>query len=155
MMKRNGNLTSGDTDEVDVVEIAYWRKRRHIQNWMEEKCRELGKTGQFNCVALDMTHKLLDKLEKDVAHNKLDEYDASGFFYGSFDFTEEDERYLLSTILECRKAIDSGWHVYYDSWWQYMTEKEFKVIEIPLWIHILVQTIVGLVFLLALCYNLL
>ena len=36
-----------------------------------------------------------------------------------------------------------------------MTEKEFKVIEIPLWIHILVQTIVGLVFLLALCYNLL
>jgi len=36
-----------------------------------------------------------------------------------------------------------------------MTEKEFKVIEIPLWIHILVQTIVGLVFLLALCYDLL
>ena len=36
MMKRNGNLTSGDTDEVDVIEIAYWRKRRHIQNWMEK-----------------------------------------------------------------------------------------------------------------------
>ena len=117
MMKRNGNLTSGDTDEVDVVEIAYWRKRRHIQNWMEEKWRELGNTGEFNCVSLDMTHELLDKLEKDVAHNKLDEYDASGFFYGSFDFTEEDEQYLLNTILECRKAIDDGWHVFYDSWW--------------------------------------
>ena len=113
MMKRNGS----DTDEVDVVEIAYWRKSRHIQNWMEEKWRELGNTGEFNCVALDMTHELLDKLQEDVAHNKLDEYDASGFFYGSFDFTEEDEQYLLSTILECRKAIDSGWYVYYDSWW--------------------------------------
>ena len=113
MMKRNGS----GARQVDVVEIAYWRKSRHIQNWMEEKWRELGNTGEFNCVALDMTHELLDKLDEDIAHNKLDEYDASGFFYGSFDFTEEDEQYLLSAILECRKAIDDGWHVFYDSWW--------------------------------------
>ena len=41
-----------NADEGDTIEIAYWRKCRHIQNWMEAKWRENGNNGQFNCEIL-------------------------------------------------------------------------------------------------------
>lgn len=106
-----------NADEGDTIEIAYWRKCRHIQNWMEEKWRENGNTGDFNCEKLTMTHYLLDKLEEDIANLNIHQYDADGFFFGSYDFTKEDEEYLHDTIQKCREAIDLGYHVFYDSWW--------------------------------------
>lgn len=104
-------------EESEPEEIAYWRKTRHIQNWMEQVWREQGNTGDFNLVPLPMTHEILDKLEVDIAHNKLQEHDATGFFFGNSDFDEDDKQSLLSTIIRCRKAINEGYKVWYDSWW--------------------------------------
>jgi hypothetical protein len=104
-------------DEGDTIEVAYWRKVRHIQNWMEAKWRENGNTGEFNCEALTMTHALLDELEEDVKNLDIHRYDGAGFFYGSYDFSKKDEKYLLDIINKCHEAIDQGYHVYYDSWW--------------------------------------
>jgi hypothetical protein len=107
-----------NVDEGVTIEIAYWRKVRHIHNWMEQKWRANGNDGEFNWdEELTMTHELLDELEKDTATGNLQDYDADGFFFGYYDFTKEEEEYLLSVISECRKAIDEGYYVYYNSSW--------------------------------------
>ena len=113
MMKRIQN----NAGEGDTIEIAYWRKVRHIQNWMEEKWREEGNTNSFNCEFFTMTHDLLAELEEDVKNLNIHQYDRTGFFYGDYDFSEEDKEYLLDTIGKCHEAIDQGYHVYYDSSW--------------------------------------
>lgn len=113
MMKRIQNAEG----EGDTIEIAYWRKVRHVQNWMEEKWHEEGNSGEFNCVELTMTPELLNELEETIANGDMSKYDGSGFFFGDNFFEKEDEQYLLTTISECRKAISIGYHVYYHSWW--------------------------------------
>lgn len=105
-------------DEGATIEIGYWRKFRHLHNWMESKWVEKGNSGEFNCERLYMSHELLDELEETIANYTLLEYDKGGLFFGNYDeITLDDENYLLDVILESRKALDRGFSVFYDSWW--------------------------------------
>lgn len=106
-----------DECEHEPVEVGYWRKVRHIQNWMESMWVAQGNEGDFNLAPLTMTHSLLDELEKAIETGDIQEHDSDGFFFGSYDFSESNREYTLNVINECRDAIDAGWHVYYDSWW--------------------------------------
>jgi len=104
----------------DIVEISYWRKHRHLHNYMEKLYREKGGTAEsFNCVPVRLTLEDLDKLEDLIKSEELKDYGNPGFFFGSSDLYEhpEDKKRDLVFILEARLAIEDGKAVYYDSWW--------------------------------------
>ena len=104
----------------DVTEIAYWRKHRHLHNYMEKLYREKGGTApSFNCTPVRLTPEDLNKLEDLIKSGGLKDYGNPGFFFGSWDLYEdiEEKKRDLVFILEARLAIEDGKSVYYDSWW--------------------------------------
>lgn len=96
------------------AEIAYWRKHRCLQGWMENLYREKGGEQEFNCVEVEITREDLAKLASDLIQDNLP--DTSGFFWGNRnagDCLEEDFAFIAKALL----AINSGLKVYYSSWW--------------------------------------
>lgn len=102
------------------TELAYWRKHRHLHNYMERLYREKGGDAEsFNCIPLRLTLEDIDELEEAIKSNEICQHSNPGFFFGSgdcYDFPEEKER-DLNFIAEARQAIGENKAVYYDSWW--------------------------------------
>ena len=98
---------------VELQEIAYWRKHPDLHGWMENLYREKGgREKSFNGDLVVLTLKDLDRLEEDILRKKLPK--TSGFFFGeSGEISLKD----LEFVLEARKAIQEGDTVFYDSSW--------------------------------------
>ena len=98
---------------VELQEIAYWRKHPDLHGWMENLYREKGGREQsFNGDLVVLTLKDLDRLEEDILRKNLPK--TTGFFFGeSGEISLKD----LEFVLEARKAIQEGDTVFYDSSW--------------------------------------
>ena len=109
-----------EATEDAVTEIAYWRKHRHLHNYMEKLYRDKGgKAVSFNCTPIRLSKDDLTELEDLILDNQLDTYDAPGFFFGVSPCyeNEDDKARDVDFIREAWRAIQDGKAVYYDSWW--------------------------------------
>lgn len=127
-IKFPGDLETEDSD-VNRVYLMTWRKHPNLQGWMERLWRRRNNTieqfesdtlmgCQFNCVELQLDLEDVEKLEKDVEANNLNEshQDTTGFFFGD----NSDEEYKFDDLKFCRNAraaIKNGLTVCYNSWW--------------------------------------
>ena len=95
------------------VEFHYWRKHPNLHGWMENRWRDTGGEGEFNCVDLRLLPHDLDLLERHVLSQSLPP--TVGFFFGASDPESMDDD--LEFIATAREAIANGESVTYDSWW--------------------------------------
>ena len=88
--RHKGEMTKEQVHEakhnVDVEEIAYWRKHNRLQGWFENLFykKHDGKEiswDAFNCVPLYLSRDDLMKLREDVSNKRLPE--TEGFFFDS------------------------------------------------------------------------
>ena len=96
----------------------YWRKNRHLHNWMESLWEYKGggiDREKFNMESIRLDKNDLLQLRQDIMNNELD--DTGGFFFGDNDYTDDMKEYDLKFVKEALKAIDKGYAIYYDSWW--------------------------------------
>ena len=75
---------SYDADQVIDEDFFYWRKNRHLQNWMTNLYLDKGGKEEFNCVPVRLADEDLVRLAHDIILNNLD--GSSGFFFGEGDF---------------------------------------------------------------------
>lgn len=113
--KQDGNEQFAVAGGNPRTEIAYWRKFNALHGWMEDKARELGFDGEFNCVPVQLSPSIIDELENDVAVRALKP--RTGFFFGSQDIYPEDIESTKKFIADAREEFAAGNDVYYDSWW--------------------------------------
>jgi hypothetical protein len=98
------------------IELQYWRKNRHLHNWMEALYRKKGGTAEsFNCVDLRLTLEDLEALEKDILKENL--CGKSGFFFGDNDYNSYCKEQDIDFVYKAKKAIALGSAIYYTSWW--------------------------------------
>lgn len=106
--------TDFSTQNLNEVEIAYWRKHPNLHGWMENLYyNKGGKSDSFNCVSLELTSEDLKELYTDLKERNLPE--TAGFFFGKTDGTEYD--YDMEFVETALKSIDEGYSIYYNSWW--------------------------------------
>ena len=113
--KNDGNEQFAIADGNARNEIAYWRKFNALHGWMEDLARELGFDGEFNCVPVQLSPDLIDRLENDLKNNQLKP--RAGFFFGAQDIYPEDVEDTMKFINTARQEFADGREVYYDSWW--------------------------------------
>lgn len=101
--------------EVERTEIAYWRKFNALHGYMEDKYRDAGQVGDFNCIPLQLTPADIDALESVIRDGKLEP--RQGFFFGAQEVYPEDIEATIKFIEDARDAFADGQDVYYDSWW--------------------------------------
>lgn len=106
-----------ENEELEVEEIAYWRKFNNLHGWMEKLYREKGGEQEFNCTPVQLTAEDLDKLESDAKlRTNLDP--TSGFFFGAEEaLTDTDVSEILEFVEKARAALAEGYNVFYTSWW--------------------------------------
>jgi hypothetical protein len=126
--RRNENAkkvydTSGKmSDDWYVVDnnYCYWRKNRHLHNWMEKKYLENGgEDNSFNCSFLVLTIDDFVELRNDIKNGIVEQMDSQGFFYGENDYSahkELDLKFCNFAISELRELGDE-FAVIYTSWW--------------------------------------
>jgi hypothetical protein len=102
-----------DADD-PCIRLMYWRKHPDLHGWMERLYRSRGGSKeQFNCATVRLRREDLDALREDVYENRLPA--TQGFFFGTSDPSRNSE--TLQFIDRAMSALDSGFAVYYDSWW--------------------------------------
>ncbi len=113
--KNDGNEQFAIAEDADKSELAYWRKFNALHGWMEQKARELGFDGEFNCVPVQLSPALIDQLERDIEAKALTP--VAGFFFGEQTIYPEDIEATKQFIADAREQFADGMEVYYDSWW--------------------------------------
>jgi hypothetical protein len=111
--KNDGNEMFGIAEDADKTELAYWRKFNALHGWMEDRAREEGFDGTFNCVPFQLSPALIDQLESELGSLEPRE----GFFFGSQTLEPEDIADTVRFINDAREQFAEGNDVYYDSWW--------------------------------------
>ena len=107
-------------EQYDVFndKLMYWRKNRHLHNYMENLYEKLGGKKEFNCVKVVLDLDDIIGLEKDIRRGIVEKLDTTGFFYGNNDYDEFKE----DDLKFCKKAkellqSDNRYVIVYDSWW--------------------------------------
>ena len=113
------NTTDGHAEYVSRTverprEIAYWRKHPGLQGFFRAEWESQGNEGDFNCVELEITWDMLERLEYDVIHGELPE--TRGFFFGD-DSSEYYREQDLEFIKNARAELFMGLKVFYNSSW--------------------------------------
>jgi len=103
------------TRKEEVKSFQYWRKNNALHKWMADLYISKGGTEEFNCVPVILTVDDLLELQKCIIEDKLTP--ASGFFWGTLDYTEEDKKDDLEFVANALLYISQGKVVYYNSWW--------------------------------------
>ena len=108
----NGEINY-ELQNVEIKEIAYWRKHPDLHGWMQKLYEEKGgEDKSFNGDVVVLTIADLDRLEDDILGENLPK--TTGFFFGeSGGMSLKD----LQFVLDARKAIQEGDTIYYDSSW--------------------------------------
>jgi len=101
--------------EANKEEISYWRKHPNLHGWMEELYIERGGKDSFNCVPLQLFEDDLNDLKKAIENDILPK--TAGFFFGNSLGDNEEKKHDLDFIKKAKESIESGYNVYYDSWW--------------------------------------
>jgi hypothetical protein len=96
-------------------ELSYWRKFNALHGWMEDRAREAGFNGTFNCAPFQLSPELIDRLEEDVKNKRLVPRD--GFFFGGQTIEQDELDSALEFVESARQAFTESKDVYYDSWW--------------------------------------
>ena len=110
------DINYGTDNELAKTELFYWRKFNALHGWMEDLYRIKGGAKEsFNCTAVRLDAKDLDRLEMDTGNNKL--VPINGFFFGAQTIYPEDLESIADFIAKARQALAGGKAVYYDSWW--------------------------------------
>lgn len=100
----------------DYSDDYYWRKNRHLQGWMKNLYyTKGGKAEDFNCELVQLTKEDLEELEKVINSRSFD--DVHGYFWGNFEYSDDDAKYDLEFVRDAKDWIASGGAVYYYSWW--------------------------------------
>ena len=94
-----------------LQEFMYFRKNRHLEDYMANIWYNRGNEEDFNCQYLVLEKKDLENLTKD---NLNDE--ASGFFWGSHTL-EDDWEEILEFKKKALELMDKGFEIVYSSWW--------------------------------------
>ena len=113
--KNDGNEQFAIAEDADKSELAYWRKFNALHGWMEDLARREGFAGEFNCVPVQLSPRIIDELEHDIAVKALTP--VEGFFFGEQTIYPEDIESTKQFIKDAREAFEDGKEVYYDSWW--------------------------------------
>lgn len=92
----------------------YHRKVPALEKYMATVWHSQGNDCEFNCEYLEITHDILDNLER-CCEDKCLDGDASGFFWGSH--ADSDYEEILAAIELARTKLNEGHQVYYTSWW--------------------------------------
>jgi len=100
-------------EDSEPEEFFYWRKHPDLHGWMENKWKDRGHEGEFNCVSLPLTDKDLDELEATIHRSQLP--NTVGFFFGTS--REDETQNDLNFIREAREVLRQGYGVEYFSWW--------------------------------------
>lgn len=122
-------------------DFFYWRKFYELDNWMKDLFREKGGTGEFNCAAIRLTRRDIDKLSydsnigslsnlvEDVSIENIDkekvvkslqnEFWSSDIKYShSLNLPLSEIKDLLLFIRRSRNALkDEDVCLYYTNWW--------------------------------------
>ena len=101
-------------EDVQTIELAYWRKFHQLHGWMEDLFREKGGEGDFNCQTVRLMPEDLDRLSKDAEQGLPG---RQGFFFGNGVWDETDAEEVQNFVLKAREMLAHGHAVYYDSWW--------------------------------------
>lgn len=115
---------NNDNDLIeDAEEFQYWRKNRHLHNWMEQLYNEKvpadvrADLEVFNGIPLRLYKEDLFRLQQDILDGKVAKLDSPGFFFGNTeyekDYAETDLQFVAKALVEIMK--DSA--VYYKSSW--------------------------------------
>jgi hypothetical protein len=105
-----------EIQDVESVEVHYWRKHPNIHGWMENLYRSKGgEKEEFNCVPVVLNEEDLHQLAACIIDHELP--NTSGFFFGESNNSEEEREDDLQFVKDSLKAIEEGYTVYYDSWW--------------------------------------
>lgn len=114
-------------DNLELDELAYWRKHNRLHGYMGALWEEKGFPNQrdegdyqFNCIPLELKKEDLLKLRKAIKEQSMP--DTNGFFFGhdSYDqgeYQEEVDKYDLKFVTDALRAIRNGYKIVYDSWW--------------------------------------
>lgn len=111
--RNDGNEIFSIAEDVERDELAYWRKFNALHGWMERLYVAEGGTETFNCVPLQLSPAILDRLENELGLLKP----VEGFFFGAQTIYPEDIEATKRFIADARQAFADGFDVYYDSWW--------------------------------------
>lgn len=111
--RNDGNELFSIPEEVERIELAYWRKFNALHGWMERLYMEEGGDQTFNCVPLQLSPAIIDRLERELGILKP----VEGFFFGAQEIFPEDIEATKKFIADARLAFSEGFDVYYDSWW--------------------------------------
>ena len=101
--------------EDDKEQIFYWRKFNALHGWMENLYRERGGTDDFNCEPLELSENDILRLKVDADANEL--VPTDGFFFGVQEIHPDDMESLYKFCEKSLVLLDSGYKVWYDSWW--------------------------------------
>jgi len=118
-------VESGVPSEVPLGEALVEMPEKDRDTIAAEIAAELARASQvvraansskdFNQQKLRLTKEDLEQLKQDVINYKLPP--TQGFFFGDFPPSEESNANDIQFIEMAVKFIDSGYAVYYDSWW--------------------------------------
>lgn len=111
--KNDGNEMFSIPEEVERIELAYWRKFNALHGWMERIYMLEGGSKTFNCIPLQLSPALIDRLETELGILEP----VEGFFFGEQTIYPEDIEDTKKFIADARQAFADGFDVYYDSWW--------------------------------------
>ena len=96
-------------------DLFYWRKNRHLHNWMTNLYLDKGGDKEFNCLPVQLLDSDLVRLAEDIILGNLD--DSPGFFFGTGDYDKERMEEDLSFVKKARKILADGDAVYYFAWY--------------------------------------
>ena len=116
-VKIEGAIDDLSFDSTQVVDddFFYWRKNRHLHNWMSNLYLDKGGNEEFNCIPVRVLDEDLTQLAKDIALKNMD--GSSGFFFGDGDYDEDRIEEDLSYVKLAKQAIAEGDAIYYMAWY--------------------------------------
>lgn len=105
-----------EQDEVEVHEVAYFRKFNALHGWMQKLYEKKGGVDtDFNCTNLQLTQKDILQLIKDYNAGKLKP--TNGFFFGAQEVADYDIEAMFTAIGKALVAIKNGETIYYSAWY--------------------------------------